>query len=48
MTKPQIDLAIYERDSTLIKLFGLEWFIKQRKIKPVKIHNKTNQLSLNL
>lgn len=34
MTKTQIDLAIYERDSTLIKIFGMAWFIKQRKIKP--------------
>lgn len=34
MTKQQIDLSIYERDSVLIKLFGLAWFIKQRKIKP--------------
>lgn len=48
MTKAQIELAIYERDMTLIRLFGLAWFIKQRKIKPVKIENKTNQLSLNL
>lgn len=34
MTDKQIEKAIHEREQILIKLFGLDWFCKQRKIKP--------------